>query len=54
MLALNCVRDGRGPELLRTGEANPLLWLCRAKATRKIGNRQPGPKGHAQKKIRQS
>ena len=40
-----CERDGRG---------NPLLWLCGAKATTKIGNRQPGPKGHAQKKIRQS
>ena len=41
MLPQICVRDGRG---------NPLLWLCGAKATIKIGNRQPGPKGHAQKK----
>ena len=30
-----------GPELLRTGEANPFLWLCEAKATRKIGNGKP-------------
>ena len=32
MLPQVCVRDGRG---------NPFLWLCGAKATRKIGNEQP-------------
>ena len=52
-----------GPELLRTGEANPLLWLCGAKATIKIGSGKPdmsqmsfhcypsrNGEGHAQKK----
>ena len=43
-----CGRDGRGLELLRTGEANPFLWRCGGKATRKIGNKLSGPEGHAQ------
>ena len=33
-----CEEDGSAPELLQTGEANPLLWRCGAKATTKIEN----------------
>ncbi len=40
-----CGRDGRGLELLRTGEANPFLWRCGGKATRKIGNKFVPPRG---------
>ncbi len=43
MLPQVCVRDCSG---------TPLLWRCGAKATTKSGSGKPGPKGHAQKKIR--
>ena len=36
-----CESDRSGPELMRAGEENPLLWLCGADVATKIENGKP-------------